>query len=71
LKCFRSDRVVNGVFKFIKEFYNNDYYAQPPHLDYEKVFNQSNEKSPIIFILSPGADPVKDVENLGTKLGFS
>lgn len=26
LRCFRPDRVVNGVKKFIKAFYNNDYY---------------------------------------------
>ena len=40
-------------------------------VDYEKVFNQSSEKSPIVFILSPGADPEKDVVQLGNKLGFS
>ena len=27
--------------------------------------------SPIFFILSPGADPVKEVEKIGKKMNFS
>jgi len=30
LRCFRPDRVINGVKKFIIEQYNNSHYVQPP-----------------------------------------
>ena len=72
LRAFRPDRVYNGVKRFIIEFYNNqEYYVQPPTIQYDKIFSQSNEKSPIVFILSPGADPLSDVQKLGETLGFS
>ncbi|KAF4667711.1 Dynein heavy chain 10, axonemal [Perkinsus chesapeaki] len=47
------------------------FVVQPPSLVYDKIFQQSNEKSPIVFILSPGADPQSDVQQLGEKLGFT
>lgn len=47
------------------EIYGNQNYVQPPTINYDKIFNQSNEKSPIVFILSPGADPLMDVQKLG------
>lgn len=65
LRCFRSDRVINGVKRFITEFYNNPCYIQSPAAEFEKIFNQTNERSPIVFILSPGADPLSDVQKLG------
>jgi len=60
----RPDRIINGVKKFIIETYNNNYFVQPPTLNYEKIFIQSNERSPIVFILSPGSDPLSDVAKL-------
>merc|ERR1719174_184418 len=61
LRCFRTDRIVNAVKNFIC-WRLNDYYVQPPSLVYDRIFAQSNEKSPICFILSPGADPMSSVQ---------
>ena len=41
------------------------------NINYEKIFKASNEKSPIVFILSPGADPLSDVQNLAVDEGFA
>ena len=72
LRVFRPDRVINGVKKFIIEhFNNNEHYVTPPTVQIEKIYGQSNAKSPIVFILSPGADPLSDVQKLGEQLGFS
>ena len=71
LKVFRSDRVINGVKKFIIEHYNNNHFVQAPTISYEKIFKQSNEKSPIVFILSPGADPLRDVQKLADQMNFT
>lgn len=70
LRVLRPDRVINGVKNFIHTYHNNPHYIQPPTRNYEKIYNQSDSKSPIVFILSPGADPLTDVAKLGETLGF-
>jgi len=42
----------------------SDVYVKSPPIDYEKIYKQSTEKTPIIFILSPGADPQNEVQRL-------
>lgn len=49
----------------------NEHYVLSPPPVYEKIFDQTNAKSPIVFILSPGADPVSDVQKLAEIKGFS
>jgi hypothetical protein len=45
-------------------------YVMPPVLDYRTIHRQSSPTTPIVFILSPGADPAFDVFNLGEEMGF-
>lgn len=71
LRIFRPDRVVNGMKRFIIDFHKTDKFVQPPTINFEKIFKASNEKSPIVFILSPGADPLSDVQNLAVDEGFA
>lgn len=71
LRCLRPDRIINGVKKYIQETYNNNHFIQPPTLNYEKIYGQSNEKMPIVFVLSPGSDPLSDVSKLADQLGFA
>lgn len=61
LRVLRPDRVINGVKNFIFAYYNNQHYIQPPVRNYNKIYKQSDSRSPIVFILSPGADPLTDV----------
>jgi len=68
IKVIRPDRVINQVKKFIINRMS-DVYVKPPPLNYDKIYAQSNEKSPIVFILSPGADPFTDINALHEKLG--
>jgi dynein heavy chain len=70
IRCTRPDRMINATKTFIA-MKISEYYVQPPSLVYEKVFQQSNEKMPIVFILSPGADPLSDVARMGEEKGFS
>jgi dynein heavy chain, axonemal len=70
LRIFRPDRVVNGIKKFIIDYFKNEHYVTPPTFQPEKVYAQSNEFSPIVFILSPGADPLSDVIKLSEQMGF-
>jgi dynein heavy chain, axonemal len=45
-------------------------YVQPPLLDYANIYRQSTCMTPVIFVLSPGADPSYDLFRLGEELGF-
>ncbi len=38
---------------------------------FSKSYEETNTCTPVFFILSPGVDPIKDVEALGKKLGFT
>jgi Dynein heavy chain region D6 P-loop domain len=40
-------------------------------MDFAKSYEESGPETAIFFILSPGVDPLKDVEKIGHKLGFS
>ena len=46
-------------------------YVESRSLDFSVSYEESGRETAIFFILSPGVDPLKDVEKLGHKLGFS
>jgi dynein heavy chain len=69
-RCFRQDRVYNAMKLFVVSIMGEK-FVQPPVLDYARIYNQSSATSPIVCILSPGADPQSDIQTLGEELGFS
>nr|KAJ3423035.1 Dynein heavy chain 10, axonemal [Polyrhizophydium stewartii] len=69
LRCFRTDRVYNAVTTFV--IHNmGEKYVMPPVINYNNIFEQSTPTSPVVFILSPGADPQSDLQKLAEALGF-
>ena len=46
-------------------------FVESRSLDFAKSFEESGPETAIFFILSPGVDPLQDVEKVGSKLGFS
>jgi dynein heavy chain len=69
LRCFRQDRTAVGVQRYIISKMS-ERYVQPPVLNYDKIFEQSSPFTPVVFVLSPGADPAYDIFQLADKLGF-
>jgi dynein heavy chain len=69
MRCFRPDRVTVSTQMYIIEKMS-DKYVQPPVINFMKIFEQSSAFTPVLFILSPGADPSSDVFAIAEKLGF-
>jgi dynein heavy chain len=46
-------------------------YVENRSMDFAKSYEESGPETAVFFILSPGVDPLKDVEKIGHKLGFS
>jgi dynein heavy chain len=57
MKCIRADKIVHAVKQFIVEKMGSN-YVKPPSFDLKASYNDSNPTTPLIFILSPGADPI-------------
>lgn len=70
LRCLRPDRLQTAMAEFIKmSLPNGDQFAEmDSKLSFADILASSVEDSesttPIFFILSPGSDPVKEVEKL-------
>lgn len=69
LRCFRLDRMVNAVTNFII-MNMGEQYVMPPVVNFANVYEQSTPTSPVVFILSPGADPQNDLQKLAESFGF-
>lgn len=51
--------------KFVEESMGTK-YVDTARLEFEKLFEDCGPSTPVFFILSPGVDPLRDVEKLGT-----
>ena len=70
LRCFRPDRVLSAVKSWVCEAMGDSYFVQPPVLKYERIYAQSTCNSPVVFILSPGADPLSQLITLAKHHGY-
>jgi dynein heavy chain len=81
LRALRPDRMIPSLSKFIREVLpeGDNFVGMDQNLSFAEILEsayidatqESQLNSPIFFILSPGADPVREVEKLGEKKGFS
>lgn len=45
-------------------------FLEPPAFNLESLFKESDYLTPLIFILSSGADPRQEIQTLAEKLNF-
>ena len=57
LRCIRPDRLVPAMTRFVAA-YRGDKYTEPPAFDLASTFKDSSNLTPLVFILSPGTDPI-------------
>ncbi|XP_012590033.1 PREDICTED: dynein heavy chain 17, axonemal, partial [Condylura cristata] len=70
VRCMRPDRMTYAVKNFVEEKMGSK-FVEGRSVEFAKSYEESSASTPIFFILSPGVDPLKDVEALGKKLGFT
>ncbi|TNN81606.1 Dynein heavy chain 9, axonemal [Liparis tanakae] len=70
MRALRPDRMTYAVRDFVEEKLGSKYVIGRA-LDFAASFEESGPATPMCFILSPGVDPLKDVEKHGKRLGFT
>ncbi|XP_010211142.1 PREDICTED: dynein heavy chain 17, axonemal, partial [Tinamus guttatus] len=70
LRCMRPDRMTYAVRNFVEEKMGSK-FVEGRSVEFAKSYEESSPSTAIFFILSPGVDPLKDVEALGKKLNFT
>ena len=69
LRILRPDKVVPAIEKMITEELGHDFISPPP-FNLDLSFKDSAATIPIIFILSPGVDPITEINKLAKNLGI-
>lgn len=60
LRCIRPDKVIPAIFTYIiKQL--GEAFITPPQFDLNAVYKDSTSITPLIFVLSPGADPLNSL----------
>ncbi|XP_039655501.1 dynein heavy chain 7, axonemal isoform X3 [Perca fluviatilis] len=57
VRCLRPDKIVPAVIKYVTGRLGKK-FVQPPPFDLSKSYLDSNSTIPLVFVLSPGADPM-------------
>ncbi|GMI06146.1 hypothetical protein TrVE_jg2421 [Triparma verrucosa] len=69
LRCIRSDKLILGIQQFIISS-SGEKYMKPPTFDLELSYNDSSPTTPLVFILSPGSDPMTPLLKLAKEMGI-
>lgn len=57
LRVLRSDKLTSAMHAFVKASMGPKFVESPP-LDLEACYKDSTATTPLIFVLSPGSDPM-------------
>ena len=69
IKVIREEKLVQAIKKYIAATLGRQFIESPP-FDLEGAFVDSSNGTPIIFVLSPGADPIANLIELAKQKGM-
>ncbi|RKP20476.1 dynein heavy chain 6, axonemal, partial [Rozella allomycis CSF55] len=70
IKILREESVIGSTFEFIKENLGSC-FVDPVPFDLAKTFEDTSITSPLIFVLSPGSDPISALLKYAKDVGYS
>ena len=69
IKMIRPDKLVNSIQLWIEKNIGKE-FIEPPPFELAKSYKQSSNIVPLIFILSPGSDPINDIKKFAEDQGY-
>jgi len=57
LKCIRPDKISSAIENYVIEKLGQK-FVEPPTFDLAAGFSDSDNCTPLVFVLSPGSDPI-------------
>lgn len=70
IRCFREEKLLFALSGFVRVKLGKQ-YVEPPAFSLERAMNDSSPSTPIVFILSPGADPMNMLQAFAITNGKS
>ena len=68
MRCIRPDAIINSIKEFVNQQLGHEYTQNTP-LKLKDIWNDSSRNSPLIFILSPGSDPLRALSKYADSRG--
>ena len=68
-RCFRPERVMTAIRSCVGGVLGREFISPPP-FDLQAAYNDSNNCTPLIFVLSPGVDVASELLKLATEYGM-
>jgi len=70
LRCIRSDKLCLGVLDFVHDVMGEE-FVKPPPFDLSACYDDSSPTIPLVFILSPGSDPMSAILKAAEQLNIA
>ena len=60
MRIMRPDKVTQMIMQIIEKEMGAE-YTRAVYFDIQELYSNSNNKAPIIIVISPGADPMTEI----------
>jgi len=62
MRILRPDKVTQMISKIVESLPETRKFVSPPAFDIAELYSNSKNKAPIILVISPGADPMSEIQ---------